>query len=160
LLFRTSGIDTLDDGYIGRLLPRQSRIEVLCNRFASEFLVPERAFAAAFAGREPSERTAEMLAGQFHVSREFIYRRFLDRGLIRQADYTRAAKRWADQRQPAGGGGNPYWSKLAYLGREYVAMAFGQYYQNKIDETQLGEYLDWKPKNLATLEEYFSKGSQ
>ncbi len=59
-----------------------------------------------------------------------------------------------------GGGGNPYWSKLAYLGRDYVALAFSQYHQNRIDETQLGEYLDMKPKNVGTLEEYFVRGVQ
>src|SRR5271165_2970499 len=34
-----------------------------------------------------------------------------NRGLIKQDDYTDAAKRWAHQKQP-GSGGNPYWSKL------------------------------------------------
>jgi hypothetical protein len=52
-----------------------------------------------------------------------------------------------------------YWNKLAYLGRDYVAVAFSQYYQNCIDEEQLGAYLDTKPKNIATLEEYFLKGN-
>ena len=35
-----------------------------------------------------------------------------------------------------------------------------QYHQNRIDETQLGEYLDMKPKNVGTLEEYFVRGVQ
>jgi Zn-dependent peptidase ImmA (M78 family) len=157
LLFRTSGIDTLDNSYVDKLPDRQKRIEVLCNRFAAQFLVPERAFAEALSGHEPSERTAENLAARFHVSREFIYRKFLDRGLIGQADYTRAAGRWAKQKQ-AGSGGNPYWSKLTYLGRDYVALAFSQYYQNKIDDIKLGEFLDMKPRNVGTLEEYFVKG--
>jgi Zn-dependent peptidase ImmA (M78 family) len=159
LLFHTSGIDTLDNDYVNQLPDRQKRVEVLCNRFAAQFLVPEDAFAEAFRGREPSERTAELLAARFHVSREFIYRKFLDRGLIEQADYTRAARRWAEQRQ-SGSGGNPYWSKLTYLGRDYVALAFSQYYKNRIDDVQLGEYLDMKPKNVSTLEEYFVKGNQ
>jgi Zn-dependent peptidase ImmA (M78 family) len=158
LLFRTSGIDPVNDHYVEHLPNRQKQIEILCNRFAAEFLVPEAAFAAAFAGRNPSERSAEQLAQQFHVSREFIFRRFLDRGLIDQDHYTRAAKRWTDQKQ-GGSGGNPYWSKLSYLGREYVALAFSQYHQNKINEIQLGEYLDWKPKNIGTLEEYFLRGN-
>jgi Zn-dependent peptidase ImmA (M78 family) len=153
LLFHTSGIDTLENRDIDGLPDRQKPIEILCNRFAAQFLVPESAFAAALTGREPSEHTAEYLAARFHVSREFIYRKFL------QDDYTSAAKRWADQKQP-GSGGNPYWSKLAYLGRDYVALAFSQYYQNRIDDYQLAEYLDTKPKNLGTLDEYFSKVAQ
>ncbi|MGH7490422.1 MAG: ImmA/IrrE family metallo-endopeptidase, partial [bacterium] len=159
LLFHTSGIDTLEDRFIPALPDRPKRIEILCNRFAARFLVPEAAFAEALAGREPSERTAEFLAARFHVSREFIYRKFLDRGLIKQADYTRAAQRWAEQIQP-GSGGNPYWNKISYLGRDYIALAFNQYHQHRINDVQLAEYLDTKPKNLGALEEYFSKSSQ
>ena len=159
LLFHTSGIDPLDDQYVQRLPERQHHIEVLCNRFAAQFLLPEKTFEAVFAGQPATERTAEILAARFHVSREFIFRKFLDRGLISQEDYRRAAQRWAEQRQE-GSGGNPYWSKLTYLGREYVALAFSQYHQNRIDETQLGEYLDMKPKNVGTLEEYFVRGTQ
>jgi Zn-dependent peptidase ImmA (M78 family) len=159
LLFRTSGIDTLDNRYVDDLPERQKQIEVMCNRFAAQFLVPAEAFAEALRGHEPSERTAEYLAARFHVSREFIYRKFLDRGLIEQDDYTQAAQRWKKQKQ-AGSGGDPYRSKLTYLGRDYVALAFNQYYQNKIDDTKLGEYLDMKPKNVGTLEEYFVKGGR
>ena len=159
LLFHTSGIDPLDDQYVERLPERPRHIEVLCNRFAAQFLVPEKAFEAAFAGQRPTDRTAEILAARFHVSREFIFRKFLDRDLITHEDYGRAARQWAGQRQE-GSGGNPYWSKLAYLGRDYVALAFNQYHQNRIDETQLGEYLDTKPKNVGTLEEYFVRGVQ
>ncbi|MFZ3326071.1 MAG: hypothetical protein WA231_09335 [Methylocella sp.] len=60
----------------------------------------------------------------------------------------------------AGSGGNPFWNKISYLGRDYITLAFNQYHQNRIDDVQLAEYLDTKPKNLGTLEEYFSKSSQ
>jgi hypothetical protein len=40
------------------------RIEILCNRFAAEFLVPTAAFNAAIQGREASEALAEELAAQ------------------------------------------------------------------------------------------------
>jgi Zn-dependent peptidase ImmA (M78 family) len=159
LLFHTSGIDPLDGQYVERLPDRPRHIEVLCNRFAAQFLVPEKAFEAAFVGQRPTEEMAEMLAGSFHVGREFIFRKFLDRDLITHEDYGRAARQWAAQKQK-GSGGDPYWSKLAYLGRDYVALAFNQYQQNRIDETQLGEYLDMKPKNVGTLEEYFVRGAQ
>jgi Zn-dependent peptidase ImmA (M78 family) len=159
LLFRTSGIDPLDDQYVERLPERPRHIEALCNRFAAQFLLPEKAFEAAFAGQRPTEQTAETLAGRFHVSREFIFRKFLERNLITQEDYGRAARKWTAQKQK-GSGGDPYWSKLAYLGRDYVALAFNEYHQNRIDETQLGEYLDMKPKNVGMLEEYFVRGVQ
>jgi len=158
LLFHTSGIDTIGDKYIPALPAPARRIEVLCNHFAAQFLLPEAAFRDAFAGFDPSENTAELLAARFHVSREFIYRKFLDRGLIEEAIYTEAAARWADQRQP-GAGGNPYWTKIAYLGREYIELALSQYHQNRIDQNQLAEYLDSKPRYVGALEEHFSRGT-
>jgi Zn-dependent peptidase ImmA (M78 family) len=161
LVFHTSGIDTLEDHYIPNLPEHQRQIEILCNRFAAEFLVPETAFREAFAraGREPSERTAELLASRFKVSRETIFRKFLDRRLITQSAYEEAAQRWAAQKQ-SGGGGDYYRTQIAYLGRDYIALALRQFYQNRIDDEQLGEYLNTKPKNVGVLEEYFSKGSQ
>jgi Zn-dependent peptidase ImmA (M78 family)/transcriptional regulator with XRE-family HTH domain len=160
LLFHTSGIDPLEDRYISTLPVRQRRIETLCNRFATRFLVPETAFAEAIAAHDHSERTAETIAVRFHVSREMIYRKFLDRRWIDQAEYNRAARQWASQRQPGSGGGDFYRSTISYLGRDYMSLAFNQYYQSRIDAEQLGEYLNTKPRNISTLEEYFSRGSQ
>ena len=158
LLFHTSGIDTIEDEYIPALPVPARRIEILCNRFAAQFLVPEAAFWAAFAGRDASEETAELLAARFHVSREFVYRKFLDQGMITQEAYIEAADRWADQRGPGGPGGDFYWTKIVYLGREYIQLALSQYHQNRIDQNQLAEYLDSKPRYVGTLEEYFSRG--
>jgi Zn-dependent peptidase ImmA (M78 family)/transcriptional regulator with XRE-family HTH domain len=158
LLFHTSGIDTLEDRYIPKLPEQQRRLEILCNRFAAEFLVPEAAFNEAMASRDHSERAAEQIAARFHVSREVIYRKFLDRGWIDEDQYTRVAQVWANQ-QTSGSGGNWYRTQITYLGREYIELAFRQYYQNRINDEQLAAYLDTKPRNVSTLEEYFS-GSQ
>jgi Zn-dependent peptidase ImmA (M78 family)/transcriptional regulator with XRE-family HTH domain len=158
LLFHTSGIDTLEDRYIPKLPEQQRRIEILCNRFAAEFLVPEAAFTEAMAARDYSERTAEQLAQRFHVSREVIYRKFLDHGWIDEAEYTRAVQIWGSQKT-GGSGGDWYRTQIAYLGRDYIELAFRQYYQSRIDDAQLAEYLNTKPRNIGTLEEYFS-GSQ
>jgi Zn-dependent peptidase ImmA (M78 family)/transcriptional regulator with XRE-family HTH domain len=93
LLFETSGIDEADESYIEEL-PAQARdIEILCNRFAAHFLVPDAALRAEMRGREPTEATAEYLALRFHVSREVIFRKFLDRRWITRATYLEAAAR-------------------------------------------------------------------
>lgn len=160
LLFHTSGIDAINDDFIARLPDNNQKIEVIGNRFAAEFLLPNRVFEAAFEGLDPSEATAAKLANRFHVSREFIFRKFLDRGLISQADYKAAAKAWENQRSGGSGGGDHYYNVIAYLGREYINLAFSQYYQNQIDDYQLAEYLDVKPKNLSTLEGYVTRGAE
>jgi Zn-dependent peptidase ImmA (M78 family) len=161
LLFHTSGVDTVEDRYIPNLPEQQKRIEILCNRFAAAFLVPEAAFRHEFAkaGRDPSERTAEVLAARFNVSRETIYRKLLDERLITQSAYEKAARLWAAQKQP-GSGGDYYRTQIAYLGRDYIELALREFYQNRIDDEQLGAYLNVKPRNVGVLEEYFAKSGQ
>lgn len=161
LLYHTSGIDTLSDSYVASLPEKSKQIEILCNRFAAQFLVPDAQYETAMAGLEATEETAAVLAARFHVSREVIFRKFLDRGLIDQSEYLDATGRWASQVGGKGeSGGNPYWTKISYLGREYIERALSQYHQHRIDQQKLADYLDWKPRNLGTLEEYFSKGGE
>lgn len=159
LIFRTSGVDKVHDDYIDRLRDENQRVEILCNRFAAEFLLPEAAFEAAVLGREPSRATAEAVAARYHVSREVVFRRFLDRNRIDQGEYIEAVETWNAQRVQGGSGGDHYWSKLSYLGREYVALALRAYHQNRIDQDQLADFLDTKPRNLSTLESYFERGA-
>ena len=156
LLFHTSGVDTTGDGFVGKLAGDDRRIEVICNRMAACLLVPEETFDVAFARQEPTEATAAELAQLFSVSREFIFRKFRDRVLITPAEYDRAARRWAEQGQQ-GSGGDHYNTKIAYLGTEYINLAFQRFYQNRIDYNQLADILDTKPKNLTRLEEYVSR---
>lgn len=156
LLFHTSGVDTTGDGFVDELAGDDRRIEVICNRMAACLLVPEETFDAALSGQAPTEATATELAQLFSVSREFIFRKFLDRDLITATEYDQAARQWAEQGQRISGG-NHYNTKIAYLGTEYINLAFRRFYQNRIDYNQLADILDTKPKNLTRLEEYVSR---
>ena len=155
LLFRTSGIDTLSE--LDRHLPDHvDRIEVLCNRFAAEFLLPRVRFEIETIGMPPTEETATVLANRYYLSRESVYRRFLDRGDISEDDYLRAAERWKDQRGE-GSGGDYYWTKIAYLGTSYLGLAFSRYRQNRITEPELADYVDTRVANLPRLEDYLAR---
>ena len=158
LIFQTSGIDTETNSYVDHLAGDAKMVEVICNRFAGRFLVPQNSLAAALKGKPHNRETAAELARLFHVSREVIYRMLLDAGLVAQTEYESAAKEWREQAQAgsAGSGGDFYNTQLAYLGNDYVRLAFSRYYQNRIDDLQLAEYLNIAPKNLPTLEARFS----
>ncbi|MCA9813566.1 MAG: ImmA/IrrE family metallo-endopeptidase [Candidatus Obscuribacterales bacterium] len=152
LLFHTSGIDQLHDEFIDKLTPDNKKIEILCNRFASEFLVPGSIINDTIQKYDASASTAELLANEFHVSREVIFRRFLDLNKITNSQYKAAVEEWNQQRtKGTGKGGDYYWTKLAYLGRGYVSLAISQFQQNRIDENKLADFLDTKPKNLEKL---------
>lgn len=134
LLFHTSGIVTREGEPSEDLLPYGKRIEVLCNQFAAEFLLPAETSETEIAGRPPNEQTATEIAEKFHVSRAVVFRRFLDWGLISREDYELAAHRWDAQRNNEETGGNHYWTKIAYLGANYINLAFSRYHQNQITE--------------------------
>ncbi len=153
LLFHTSGID-MRSGELGEgLSPSGRRIEVICNRFSAEFLFPMSLFKKDIRGHTPNEATAKLLAERYHVSRESVFRRFLDSNLITADEYLNFAQTKEHRRQ--GEGGNHYWTKIAYLGTNYINLAFSRYHQNRITEPELADYLDTKVKNLPQLENYF-----
>lgn len=160
LLFHTSGVDI-----IGKPLPPinndAARVEVICNALAGAFLVPEADFLKALGNMPPNRDTAATLANHFNVSREVIYRRFLDRGMISDVEYGDAADAWRNQmKKPKGGSGNYYNTLFSYLGDPYIKLAFRRYYQNRISDVQLSEYLNIKPRNLPTFESKFAGGGQ
>jgi Zn-dependent peptidase ImmA (M78 family) len=159
LLFHTSGIDIVDAQRIPRLGRDEQKIEMICNGLAARILVPDDVLDAMLKGMALNRDTASYLANYFSVSREVIYRKFLDRGLIDADEYTAAAKDWEGQiKQQPSGSGNYYNSHHAYLGPRYVDLAFTRYYQRRFDDRQLAEYLNIKPKNLPTFEAKFGAG--
>ena len=161
LLFHTSGVDLLDDPFIKHLGDAEQRIEVICNGLAARVLVPDDLLDTMLKGMKIGRLAASQLADHFNVSREVIYRKFLDRGLIAADEYVSAAKEWAAQmRRPDNkeSSGNYYNSQHAYLGQRYIDLAFTRYYQQRFDRRQLAEYLNMKPKSLPTFAEKFAGG--
>lgn len=154
LLFHTSGIDVQDDGYIDHLAGDSKKIEMICNEFAGRFLVPDVAFNDAIKGVKATRENAARLADYFKVSREVIYRKMLDRGLIQSDEYKAAAAAWSQQtvQGKVKGGGNYYLTKFVYLGSRYIDLALTRYHQHRFDEDQLAEYLGIKPRNISTFE--------
>ena len=154
LLFQTSGVDATSDDFVDHLSRENRQIEVTCNSLAARIMVPTDRFDEAIEDLPPNQASAERLAERFSVSREFVYREFRDRDLITAGEYQRAARQWAEQIQSGRGGGNRYYTKIAYLGTEYINLAFRRYYQNRIDYDQLADFLDMKPRHLTQLENY------
>lgn len=151
LLFHTSGIDVADDSYMRKMPEDFFRLEVLCNRLAGEFLLPDDEFEISAASVPPTRESATSLANRYKVSRELVYRKMLDRGWIGADEYSAAARAWAAQAKTSSGG-DYYYNQIAYLGRRYIDLAFKRYYQRRFDDAQLSDYLNIKPKNLSTFE--------
>ena len=139
-------------------MPVSSRnIEIACNQFAGAFLVPEDALDRELADSSHGRSAAERIAEKFCVSREVIYRKFLDRKLISRAEYEQAVDGWKQtEKRGDASGGDYYKTQIAYLGLRYVNLAFERFHQNRFDADQLADYLNIKPKSVPGLEaEYF-----
>jgi len=159
LLLGTGGVDTRLDDYISLLKGDARKTEILCNRFAGSFLVPDDDFTKRIAGISINETLIQKMAKQYCVSREVILRKFLDRRLIDQSYYEELVEQWAKIARPRRKGGNHYKTKSAYLGESYIDLVFSRYYQKKISVEQLANYLGEKVKNVTGMElQLFRKG--
>lgn len=161
LIFETSGMDWLDGGPMDSMSDKSRAIEISCNQFAAELLVPSKDFDQVREGMEASRQMAASLAARFHVSRELIYRKCLDLGLVTRAEYQSAAHQWSRERKSKeGSGGNHYYTMLTYLGWSYVEQVLSQYHRSKISLQQAADHLGIKPGNLDKLETYYIRGNQ
>lgn len=135
ILLRISGVTKLHDEYISTLPGDERRIEVFCNQFAAEVLVPEEDFRFRTGQLPPEDELISELAQVYKSSRETILRRFLDQGRVSQRDYEDKTERWNreyEEGRSKGSGGNPHATKASYLGDKYLGLAFGRYYQGAI----------------------------
>lgn len=152
LLFKTGGVDTNIDHYLEHLSGDDRLIEILCNKFAGEFLVPSSDFEAKVRGIRIDDESIAQLADRYHVSREVILRKFYDLEAVSQnyyVDRVAAWKRAATSRAP---GGNYYANMGVYLSDRYLDKAFSRYHQNQIGIDQLADYLGVKVKSVPGME--------
>ncbi|MBW7942820.1 MAG: ImmA/IrrE family metallo-endopeptidase [Candidatus Kuenenia stuttgartiensis] len=154
LLFHAGGIDFYTSEVTNRFLGNYLKIEKICNELAAKILVPD-SFIDLHKGAF-SERIIEGYAGQFSVSREVILRKYFDARVISKNDYEAFVKKWqkeqANKKQKSGG--NYHLTQKAYLGENYINLAYRKYYQHKISDSQLSEYLNIKPKNILNFEHH------
>jgi Zn-dependent peptidase ImmA (M78 family)/transcriptional regulator with XRE-family HTH domain len=158
LLVHVSGITKEDDSYIDLLSGESKQIEIFCNRFAAEFLLPAGDFSARLKhfGTDP-DAVAE-IARIFKVSREVILRRLLDMRLITKQRYEANVKKFNEEYKKAvesrPSGGNYYATQATYLSERYAKLAFSNYYRGSISVDQLAEYLNISVKSVAGLEPF------
>jgi Zn-dependent peptidase ImmA (M78 family)/transcriptional regulator with XRE-family HTH domain len=154
LLFGVSTISKTSSGYVERFVGPARLIEIACNRFAAEFLVPSDSLPRPRSQAVFDLAMIPQLADRYKVSREVVLRRYLDWHLVDAATYSRLVREWDEEREGRGegSGGNYYATKAAYLGKAFLNLAFGQLYAGRITVAQLAEHLNIRAPNIARLE--------
>lgn len=162
LLFGTGGVDKQNDAFLRRMRGDNRRIEVLCNRFTGEFLVPKEDFDKIISRVRVDEEAINKFAKRYKVSREVILRKCLDRGLVDKTYYDERSAHWikeARERHRRRTGGNYYSNITTYLGNSYLNMVFKSYYHKRFGADQLAQYLGVKVGSILGVEmAYFGRG--
>lgn len=155
LLNDTSGIDKLEDDYLSLLETDKRDVEVMCNQFAAEFLVPKDDFIKSINGLNINDATISNLANTYCVSREVIMRKLLDLGKISQITYNERRIEYIEEAKRSkneSNGGNFYNTMISYLGYGYLHLVFTQYKEKRIDIFNVAEYTKLKVGQVSTLE--------
>ena len=164
ILFQTSGIDIENDDSINDKIynKKDKTIEQFCNKFASEFLVPNKDFIVQYNYlkeiNSDIEQICQKLSKLYTVSKEVILRKAIDNNFCTSGIYQILVDKWNDElsnipkRKPMG---NFYNNKLTYLGKNYVSVVLKEYFTNSISYDQASNYLMIKPKNFAEFSNRF-----
>ena len=138
-----------------------NKLEVFCNQFAANFLVPKVYFLThpAIANEtkidlEELDAVANRMTRDFKVSRVVILRRLLTFELISSETYESKIESWNDEsifKRPAGG---TFSLKTTLLknGKAFSSLVVEARKQKKISYAGLSEYLGLKTKHLSNFE--------
>ncbi|HUU87942.1 MAG TPA: XRE family transcriptional regulator [Candidatus Glassbacteria bacterium] len=158
ILFGINGISDIDDSYLSMMSSEEKQIEINCNRFAAEFLIPLRIINSELMNLTViNESTISDLSNKYKVSREVILRRLLDINILSADDYQNYVKKWTNDYlrfKKEKSGGSYYLNKLAYLGEGFTNIAFNNYKTGNISNIELAQHLNMNSKNIAKLETY------
>lgn len=153
LLLKVNAISKFDDSYIQFLPQKEKRIEQFCNALAAEFLMPTDDFSIRLkALPQLDDLSIEGLARCYHVSREAVLRRILDRGLVQREYYEDKVRQWASEFEKGGSGGDYYATQSTYLGERFLQLVFSRHYQGRLTLEQVADYLGVRTKSVAGLE--------
>lgn len=164
LFFKTGGIDKIRDTFINNLSGELKGIEIFCNQFAANFLVPEDDFNLQIKGLRIDDASILNMSKTYKVSREVILRKLYDKGLVSGDYYRDRAEKWIKEakevlkkRKKEREGGDYYATKAVYLGSHYLNLVFSQFYRKNISIYQIADYLNVKVNKVSNLEVFLSE---
>ena len=109
VLTATGGVTKRDDSYIAKLRGPNRQIEIFCNRFAAECLLPLAEFKAALGPNPTSDESISQIANSYRVSRHVVLLRLLGLDLVSQTFYDQKVAQWKtdyDAKKPEKSSGN------------------------------------------------------
>lgn len=158
LLLGMNGISKFDNPYEIGAASHDSKIEVFCNRFAADFLIPLDDFRQRTAHMSRNieavpEEEFSRLAATYGVSREAILRRLSTIVKVDPVYYQAMAKKWDSQRRKKNPGGDWFESNASYLSHSFAGEVLRRFSREELSAEQVSELLGIKAANVPGLEE-------
>jgi Zn-dependent peptidase ImmA (M78 family) len=140
-------------------LPKLSE-EKACDKFASEFLIPDEDLSKSVDGVNTFEdiEFIKGLANEYNVSPSSVAYRLKTRGLISPYFYGSIHDDGIRRMSAESSGGNYYYTRMSYLGKQYLKRIFTDYYAGKINTAAVGKYTGMKAANISKLSSYMYGG--
>ena len=163
ILFKESYLDVFSQQFWQLEFQDPTHIEVMCNAFAGEFLVPDSDFGKQVQGNIITDSVIGQLAKNYHVSMEVILRKFLNQKRIDREFYEKKVAEWqlnfgkGKESSKLSGGGDYYNSIMYYLGDAYLSLVINKLNQGQISIGEAATHLDIKETNFSEIEERFHK---
>lgn len=151
-----------ENGITRGINPVGEQIEVFCNQFAAEFLVPSGDLETRFNDSLYDDAAIDELAGYYKVSRPVILLKLVNQGALTQDNYRRKTAQWTEEYESrvegrtggeSSGSGNYYNTHAVYLGYKFIELAFSRYHEGQCSIEELADHLNIKVKNLPRLED-------
>ena len=162
-LFHELGHLLLGENDITRGINQENgEVEVFCNQFAAEFLVPSDDLETHLTFPTYNDDAIEELANYYKVSRPVILLNLVNKGIFTQENYWGKINQWTEEHEhrttsspgsTSPKGGSYYNTQAVYLGYRFMELAFGKYRQGQCSIEQLAEHLNVKVKHLPQLED-------
>lgn len=165
ILFNTGGV--FRDYYTGEIKGNANSIEVFCNQFASDFLLPsdellsERLVIENKNNKEWMEETLQEIADIYKVSKEVVLRKLLQHNLTSQTFYSKARAKWnaqykknkEERKLNQKGGPTYHTTNFSHLGKNFVFRILTSYHNGIISAPQVADFLNIKTNCIKEYEQ-------
>lgn len=164
ILFNVGGV--FRDFYSEELKQNPNQIEVFCNQFSSDILLPsnellkENLVLENRNNLEWTEDTLSEIAKTYKVSKEVVLRKLFDLGKTTQDFYFKKRKIWNDnynkekEKKKKNQEGSPTYhsTNFSHLGKNFVLQVLNNLHNGKLSTSQVADFLSIKINRIPEYE--------
>jgi len=164
ILFNVGGI--FKDFYSEELKKDPNKIEILCNKYASDILLPNIELLNDLLvlenrdNKEWSDNTLRAIALTYKVSKEVVLRKLFESDKTTQTFYSKTRIKWIEKykhdlekKKPTKPGGPTYHvTNLSHLGKNFVSQVLINYHSGKLTASQVSDFLSIKLNRIPEYE--------